>query len=89
MNYLQLLNYSNILIIASKLVNESHLIVHAVKKMMHLKSNHSNSSANHQLSNNQRCADIGNWNRLSSDVVDAPSLETFNARLDQTRGNLS
>ena len=28
------------------------------------------------------------WNRLPSDVVDAPSLETFKARLDQPLGNL-
>ena len=28
------------------------------------------------------------WNRLLRDVVDAPSLETFKARLDQALGNL-
>ena len=28
------------------------------------------------------------WNRLPSDVVDAPSLETFKARLDQALGDL-
>ena len=28
------------------------------------------------------------WNKLPSDVVDAPSLETFKARLDQALGNL-
>jgi len=27
------------------------------------------------------------WNRLPNDVVDAPSLETFKARLDQFLGN--
>jgi len=26
------------------------------------------------------------WNRLPSDVVDAPSLETFKARLDKALG---
>ena len=31
---------------------------------------------------------VRHWKRLSSDVVDAPSLETFKARLDQTLGNL-
>jgi len=28
------------------------------------------------------------WNRLPSDVVDAPSLEIFKVRLDQALGNL-
>lgn len=28
------------------------------------------------------------WNRLSRNVVDAPSLETFKAKLDQALGNL-
>jgi len=28
------------------------------------------------------------WNRLLKEVVDAPSLETFNARLDVTLGSL-
>ena len=28
------------------------------------------------------------WNRLPRDVVDAPSLETFKARLDKALGNL-
>ena len=32
---------------------------------------------------------VRHWNRLPSDVVDAPSLETFKARLDQALGNLS
>ena len=31
---------------------------------------------------------VRHWNRLPSDVVDAPSLETFKARLDQALGNL-
>jgi len=30
---------------------------------------------------------VKNWNRLPSDV-DAPSLETFKARLDKALGNL-
>jgi len=28
------------------------------------------------------------WKRLPRDVVDAPSLETFKARLDQALGNV-
>ena len=28
------------------------------------------------------------WNRLSSYVIDGPSLETFKVRLDQTLGSL-
>ena len=28
------------------------------------------------------------WNRLTREVVDAPSLEVFKARLDRTPGNL-
>ena len=31
---------------------------------------------------------VRHWNRLPSDVVDAPSLETFKVRLDQALGNL-
>ena len=31
---------------------------------------------------------VRHWNMLPRDVVDAPSLETFKARLDQTLGNL-
>ena len=31
---------------------------------------------------------VRHWNRLPSDVVDAPSLETFKARLEQALGNL-
>ena len=31
---------------------------------------------------------VRHWNRLPRDVVDAPSLETFMARLDQVVGNL-
>ena len=31
---------------------------------------------------------VRHWNRLPSDVVDAPSLQTFKARLDQVLGNL-
>ena len=31
---------------------------------------------------------VRHWNRLSRDVVDAPSMETFKARLDQVLGNL-
>ena len=31
---------------------------------------------------------VRHWNRLLSDVVDALSLETFKARLDQALGNL-
>jgi len=31
---------------------------------------------------------VRHWNRLPRDVVDAPSLETFMARLDQAVGNL-
>jgi len=31
---------------------------------------------------------VMHWNRLSSNVVDAPSLETFKAKLDQALGNL-
>ena len=31
---------------------------------------------------------IRHWSRWPSDVVDAPSLETFKARLDQALGNL-
>ena len=29
---------------------------------------------------------VRHWNRLSTDMVDAPSLETFKARLDQALG---
>jgi len=31
---------------------------------------------------------VRNWNRLPKDIVDAPSLEAFKARLDQALGNL-
>ena len=31
---------------------------------------------------------VRHWHRLPRDVVDAPSMETFNARLDQALGNL-
>ena len=31
---------------------------------------------------------VRHWNRLPSDVVEVPSLETFKARLDQALGNL-
>ena len=31
---------------------------------------------------------VRHWNRLLRDVMDAPSLETFKARLDQALGNL-
>jgi len=31
---------------------------------------------------------VRHWHRLPTDVVDAPSLETFKARLDQALGNL-
>ena len=31
---------------------------------------------------------VRHWSRLPSDVVDAPSLETFKVRLDQALGNL-
>ena len=31
---------------------------------------------------------VRHWNRLPRDVVDAPPLETFKARLDQALGNL-
>ena len=31
---------------------------------------------------------VRHWNRMPSDVVDAPSLETFKERLDQALGNL-
>ena len=31
---------------------------------------------------------LTNWNRLPTDVVDAPSLDTFKVRLDQDLGNL-
>mgnify|MGYP001851884207 CR=1 FL=1 len=31
---------------------------------------------------------VRHWNRLPHDVVDAPSLETFKARLDQALGDL-
>jgi len=31
---------------------------------------------------------VRHWHRLPSDVVDAPSLETFKVRLDQVLGNL-
>jgi len=30
---------------------------------------------------------VRHWNRLPTDVVDALSLETFKARLDQALGN--
>ena len=30
---------------------------------------------------------VRHWNRLPSDIVDAPSLETLKARLDQSLGN--
>ena len=31
---------------------------------------------------------VRHWNRLPSGVVDAPSLETFETRLDKAPGNL-
>jgi len=31
---------------------------------------------------------VRHWNKLPRDVVDAPSLETFKARLDKALGNL-
>ena len=31
---------------------------------------------------------VKHWNRLPREVVDAPSLETFKARLDRTLSNL-
>ena len=31
---------------------------------------------------------VTHWNRLPSEVVDAPSLEAFKARLDEALGNL-
>ena len=31
---------------------------------------------------------VRHWNRLPRNVVDAPSLDTFKARLDQTLDNL-
>jgi len=31
---------------------------------------------------------LRHWNRLPSDVVDAPSLETFKVRLDKALGSL-
>ena len=31
---------------------------------------------------------VRHWNRLPSDVVDAPSLETFKVSLDKALGNL-
>jgi len=31
---------------------------------------------------------VRHWNRLPSDVVVAPSLKTFQARLDKALGNL-
>ncbi|KFR02027.1 hypothetical protein Y956_05421, partial [Nipponia nippon] len=31
---------------------------------------------------------VKHWNRLPREVVDAPSLETFNARLDGALSNL-
>ena len=31
---------------------------------------------------------VRHWHRLPRDVADAPSLETFKARLDQALGNL-
>ena len=31
---------------------------------------------------------VRHWNRLSSDMVNAPSLETFKVKLDQALGNL-
>ena len=31
---------------------------------------------------------VRHWNSLPSEVVDAPSLETFKARMDQALGNL-
>ena len=31
---------------------------------------------------------VRHWHRLPRDVVDAPSLESFKARLDQDLGNL-
>ena len=31
---------------------------------------------------------VRHWNRLPRDVVDAPSLETFKVRLNQSLGNL-
>ena len=32
---------------------------------------------------------VRHWNRMHSDMVDAQSLETFEARLDQALGNLT
>ena len=32
---------------------------------------------------------VRHWNRLLTDVVDTPSLETFKARLDQAPGSLT
>jgi len=32
--------------------------------------------------------EVRHWNRLPSEVVDAPSLETFKVRLDGTLSNL-
>ncbi|KFQ23646.1 hypothetical protein N332_12735, partial [Mesitornis unicolor] len=31
---------------------------------------------------------VGHWHRLPREVVDAPSLEVFKARLDRALGNL-
>ncbi|KFV03028.1 hypothetical protein N340_07430, partial [Tauraco erythrolophus] len=31
---------------------------------------------------------VRHWNRLPKEVVDAPSLEVFKARLDEALGNL-
>jgi len=31
---------------------------------------------------------LRHWNMLPRDVVDAPSLETFKAKLDQALGNM-
>ena len=31
---------------------------------------------------------VRHWNRLSREVVDAPSLEVFKARLDEALGNM-
>ena len=31
---------------------------------------------------------VRHWNRLPSDVFDAPSLETFKVKLDKALGNL-
>ena len=31
---------------------------------------------------------MSHWNRLPREVVDAPSLEVFKARLDEALGNL-